>query len=432
MSRLPLVDLSNSEPEDAHPNAWDEVYWIRPHNPRIYPLLDVPKVVSDHRALLLSYPPECTMLLPTKTLPVSSLLKDWLGSPSPRQSLIDTGLHFDDAHPDPNCHAILNVLRVRSTIPPLNRLLDLEQRFGQAWFDGKHSIIDSYYTKVPLPFWVITLWKDYHHLFGVRSQWLSAEEVIRSASSRDPDIDYKIRKEADCSVSSLQQVAWCAPICGFPSGGWRPNGLVPLTPSSVALTTEFLPFFQDKMLNDEAINMMLHCIRLDVQHHSSLHSSVVIADLVFTQHLLRVYSCPSPKYSRTPLLDRYTSLFSKLGRTKLFFIVNSGGDHWVALSVDFDLRVYSYGDSLAGTRAPNQPAISALTLWLKHSFPRGFDFTPTSDMRCERQKDGWSCGIAACTMISSQLGFDPPWSPATARLMRLTWANRALKTHISA
>ncbi|KAG8692586.1 hypothetical protein FRC11_003511, partial [Ceratobasidium sp. 423] len=198
--------------------------------------------------------------------------------------------------------------------------------------------------------------------------------------SWDPDIDYKICKEADSIVGSLQQVAWCVPICGFPSGGWRPNGLTPLTPGNIALTTEFLPFFQDVMLNDKAINMMLHCIRLDVQRHSSLYSSVVIADLIFTQHLLRVYSSPSSNYARSPLLDHYTSLFSKLGRTKLFFIVNSGSDHWVALSVDFKLRVYSYGDSLVGTRAPNQSAISALTLWLKHSFPCGFDFTATPDM----------------------------------------------------
>ncbi|KAG8727928.1 hypothetical protein FRC11_012175 [Ceratobasidium sp. 423] len=207
MSRPPLVDLSNSEPEDVPPDAWDEEYWISPHNPRIYPSLDVPKVVSNCRALILSYPPECAALLPPKTLPVSSLLKDWSTSPSPRQSPIDTGLHFDDAHPDPNLHAILNVLRVRSTIPPLDHLLNLEEHFGQAWFDGKHSIIDSYYARIPLPFWIITLWKEYHELFCVHSRWLSAEEVIRSAS--DPDIDYKIRKEADSIVGSLQQVA-CA------------------------------------------------------------------------------------------------------------------------------------------------------------------------------------------------------------------------------
>lgn len=47
-------------------------------------------------------------------------------------------------------------------------------------------------------------------------------------------------------------------------------------------------------------------------------------------------------------------------------------------------------------------------------------------MACEQEMDSWSCGVASCTLISSLLGFDEPWSASKALHTRYTWAQRVM------
>jgi hypothetical protein len=167
------------------------------------------------------------------------------------------------------------------------------------------------------------------------------------------DINRQLSQVSDSLIGLFQQVAWFAPICGFPTCGWRP-GSVTLTSthtlnegSAVALTTSFLQFFERGFLDDEAINMMLHYIRLRVQRHEALAASVVIADLQFTQTLLCEYLQPGPTYSKSSLLKRYEDLFNSLGRKDLYFVLNPGQDHWAVIKVDFVLCTFAYCQSQA-------------------------------------------------------------------------------------
>jgi hypothetical protein len=179
MSEPVVINLIDS---DCDAEAWNEGYWIRPLEPRIYPASDVPQTVLNRRLVLLSLPPEADILLPLGILPITTLLNEWTDFPTPRQDVLVAKVYFSNDACDSNSHAIVKALKRRPTFPPLKVVLNLEKRFGQAWFDGKQSIQDSFYTGYPLPLWVLTLWRNFDHVFRTRAKWTAAEEIVRSCS----------------------------------------------------------------------------------------------------------------------------------------------------------------------------------------------------------------------------------------------------------
>jgi hypothetical protein len=101
------------------------------------------------------------------------------------------------------------------------------------------------------------------------------------------------------------------------------------------------------------------------------------------------------------------------------------------VKLDYKARSYTYRDSLAGTRLPDRHALAALRYWLDTAFAlNNTSFTMAQNLPCKRQTNGWSCGIAACTLISSMLGLGECWSPKIALLTRYTWVHRIMKIHL--
>ncbi|KAG8700389.1 hypothetical protein FRC08_004733 [Ceratobasidium sp. 394] len=397
------------------------------------------RIKKLQRTSLLSIPSEALELLPPPSLSVSAFLSGSDYAPTARQSAVPQEVVFSHDVCDPSPHAIVKALKGRSTFPPLSTIRSLEARLDEAWCNGYRSIQDTYYEKFPLPFWVLALWSRLQVADNLRAEWMAAEERIHNNKHRDPDIQLQICVAEDRLQKLLHQVAWHEPILGFPALGWRPESDPP-TPKDPAAecsgqtkTSAFVQFFCDGLLNDEAMNMMLNYLDFQVRRHESLAGRVVVADLTFTNRLLTEYSGKaSITVTRGLLLQRYGSLFTELGREVLYFVVNSGGDHWAAFKVDFMEETIAYGDSLSGYRPLHKAGFSALSAWLKHLLGPSTNFTQAPNLPCETQQDGFSCGIAACTTISSSLGFEDGWSCDTARYMRLTWAQRVVKTHIQA
>ncbi|KAG8724337.1 hypothetical protein FRC09_019931 [Ceratobasidium sp. 395] len=177
--------------------------------------------------------------------------------------------------------------------------------------------------------------------------------------------------------------------------------------------------------------MMLHYIRLQVIRHPTLSRSVVITDLYFTRQLFQYHSdfdTKEPRRSYLALNDVQAFLSSGI-RDIVYVVFNPGRDHWAIVKIDYKGGTYAWGDSLAGTRLPDRHALAALESWLCNSFSSK-PFTRAPDLPCARQNDGWSCGIAACTLISSLLGLDDKWSPNKAKLLRYKWAYRLIATHL--
>ncbi|QRV89503.1 hypothetical protein RhiJN_17521 [Ceratobasidium sp. AG-Ba] len=388
---------------------WVESDWICPENPQTYPTDNLPPAVRKQREKILQLPPETDELIPHDFLPVLVLLDAQNSScPVPRQDIVHSPIRFVRSAAE-RPQAIVDVLKKRPTLPPRSQVSRLEVEMNQAWFNGNTSLIDTYYRDYPLPFWVISIWSQLHFVHSMRMKWRFVEERVCSAVVRDREMAIKIRKVADSITEILRELAWHAPLAGFPSAGWRGEleRLAPSTDAPIGWTTSFIQFFEDSYLNDEAINL-------------------VVADLGFERALLDYHKSKR----QSTLLSRCEDFVKTLGRTKLFFIVNPNENHWAVIQVDFERRTRAYGDSLASSKRSRKATLDALDFWLYSVFPHpGKPFKEGLDLPCDRQIDGTSCGIAACTLISSQLGLDEPWVAREATLSRFTWAHRVMQIH---
>ncbi|KAG8717565.1 hypothetical protein FRC09_014080 [Ceratobasidium sp. 395] len=389
-----------------------------------------------NRDFLLSVPPEALALLPSRTLSVSEFLNHTDYTPVARQSAIPQPVNFSFAPCDPNVHAIVRALRSRPNFPPLSVVKSLEAGLEAAWREGYQSIQDTFFQDYALPFWSLGFWTMLHSADKLRTEWMAVEEYIRSSKHRDEDISLLLESCGDRIRGHLRKLSWNEPILGFPALGWRPNFGSPtaknyLTEGSADVCTPlFIQFFSNRFLNDEAINMMLHYIDLLVQRSEGLANKVVVANLAFTDRLLKEFSGKvSSSVSPSFLMRRYGELLTTLGREQLYFVVNPGKDHWAVFRVDVARRTIAYGDSLAPTRQMHKAAYSALTAWLKHLLGASTKFTLVSNLPCETQRDGFSCGIAACVTISSSIGFEDPWSTEKSRYLRMCWADRVMIHH---
>ncbi|KAG8765471.1 hypothetical protein FRC12_007479 [Ceratobasidium sp. 428] len=420
--------------DDDDVEVWVESEWIRPDNPRIYPTNNVPAVVARQRDTLVQLPPATDSLLPHDFMSVFDLIDPSLNIPVPRSDVLAARVSFSYEVPDSNAHRIVQALGKRTTMPPRSVVQKLANDLNQEWFDGKKSIVDTHFVEYLLPFWVIFYWTRSHFIHDIRMRWRGAEECIRNVHSRNREISVKLRHIADSLVEALRTLAWHAPLAGFPSAGWR--GELELLPADfeapIGWTTTFIQFFEKAFLDDEAINMMLHWIRLQVQRNNTLYKTTIICNLAFTNALLRNYTSRfHPAGHSKPMLLDCEDAVKSLGRKRAFIIFNVKSEHWVSTMINFDERTHSYGDSLAPTYTKYQEGINALDYWLNTRFskPGRQPFKATENLRCGRQADGISCGIAACTTISSQLGLDDTWSAETATLSRYTWASRLIRIH---
>lgn len=237
-------------------------------------------------------------------------------------------------------------------------------------------------------------------------------------------------------MACMRDIGWRTPISGFPSAGWRgelelaKSSSLPSEGSVVPWTTAFIQFFENGFLDDEAINMMLHWIDRQVQRNTGASQDTIIANLSFTSALRRHYDEASERnYTEPAILVLTRQQAVLLGRTQLFFVLNSGGNHWATVKVDFKERTYAYGDSLAAIRPPDKRTLDALAYWLNSTFLDGDSFSTAPILPCEQQSDGFSCGITACTIISNALGIDKPWTRPQAKIFRYRWALRLMQTH---
>jgi hypothetical protein len=117
-------------------------------------------------------------------------------------------------------------------------------------------------------------------------------------------------------------VGWHAPVAGFPSAGWKGElelGSIDYA-SPIAWTTTFVQFFQDTFLEDKAVNMMLHWIRLQVQHDITLHKTTIIGDLAFTNALLKNFALKTPMDKAPTVLTNCKDEIKHLGWTRLFLL----------------------------------------------------------------------------------------------------------------
>ncbi|KAG8764555.1 hypothetical protein FRC12_008029 [Ceratobasidium sp. 428] len=308
-------------------------------------------------------------------------------------------------------HRVVKALKSHPTFAPAAIICSLEAGLLNAVRDSFCSIQDMYYEHYPLPLWVLKLWPRLIEAHDIHAGWLAIEEFINSSCHQNQDIHLHIRGHTYILCRILQQFSWNEPVLGCPALGWRPNPDL-LTADNLAAegsrncsTWVFVQFFCNGFLNNKAINLMLHDIDIEVQRTGgSLANEIVIANLAFRNWLLLEYPSSYTKPAAPGmLLLRYGELIITLSQNHLYFVVNSGGNHWEVFKVNVVEKTIAYGDYLAEYWHMHQVAFAVLNLWLKYLFGRSTRFTQVSNVLCGPQSNDFSCGIAACATITSSI-----------------------------
>ncbi|KAF8220904.1 hypothetical protein L208DRAFT_1519981 [Tricholoma matsutake] len=102
---------------------------------------DVPLAVVDERFCLLRVPTEVQAMLPDSNLPIVEFVKVKLVGQSSSLNTFQMKMWFSQDDPSKNTHETY-VQICQWHIPSTGLLNQLDNSFGQAWFNGAHSLVD--------------------------------------------------------------------------------------------------------------------------------------------------------------------------------------------------------------------------------------------------------------------------------------------------
>jgi hypothetical protein len=317
-----MSHLQNSE-------QWTAQEWI--HTGKKYPASDTPSFILEARSEALTIPPQYKSYLPDKKLSIIDFLKT---SIPPQASVLvsQTGSSsFSDELPNEN----LTCLATRP-IPPKAWLTAVETAFGQAWFDGKVSIVDFRYKSSRFPLWVLSYWKELANSLEKRAVWKAADQWLEKWGK-----DEEISDEVDKVRDMMGCLNWGSDVTTL--GAFCPKH-------------NLARLLSDKWLDDEIINMTMHDLAIRVRLDPKLSKTIVVATLALQMNL---------EAEAVPLLYRYTQLFKQKKRKQLNFPTHVNKNHWVAMKLDFKAETLSYGKfykSLSGCAT-----ISLMILQVTHA-----------------------------------------------------------------
>jgi hypothetical protein len=227
------------------------------------------------------------------------------------------------------------------------------------------------------PLWVIRYWAELIPIRTVHQKWANADESLRMqnqsqegvSGASDPALVHKV-------YEALSTVSWTENIQGF----------------SVSIPTHYLADYTTKeWMTDEHITQMLDLLQQDVIQ-AGLSKTIEIKSVWFLTMLRKGYEEQEQYMTHTSYrwLRALGQAFGTGTREQLAFIGLVGGNHWIAVVIDFKEGTVYYGDSLGeGINS----SLRAILDWWIHLHTNGqFDHR---NLPITLQQDGYSCGILA-------------------------------------
>jgi hypothetical protein len=226
------------------------------------------------------------------------------------------------------------------------------------------------------PLWVIRYWAELIPIRTVHQKWANAEESLQMQNQSPKGVSASnsalIRKVYD----ALSSVSWTENIQGF----------------SVSTPTHYLADYATKeWMTDEHITQMLDLLQQDVIQEG-LSETVEIKSVWFLSMLRRGYEEQEQYMTHKSYrwLRAQGQAFGTGAREQLAFIGIVGGNHWIAVVIDFKEGTVYYGDSLGEGISNSLRAI--LDWWIHLHTKSQFDHR---NLPITLQQDGYSCGILA-------------------------------------
>lgn len=243
---------------------------------------------------------------------------EFINFPLPKQSseLITTRpmAWFSTDPPDENAIQLL----LSRTIPPKAFLDKMDADMGQAWFDGNISIIDHRVNggSDRLPMWAPTYWQKISKLISMQTDWKRAKSWV----------DTNAQKLSGFPTSDII----------FAAQAWNS----PLYRSSDLTTHTLAQLLADRWLSDDIMLLMVGHLQDRLQQNPVLDASTIIAPSLFYTVIEK--AAKTNKFDFLAL-QRVEDQIKYGKRRHLWMGGFIGGNHEIALRIDFEKKELAYG-----------------------------------------------------------------------------------------
>lgn len=273
----------------------------------------LPYVVYEKKREILRVPDPFQTGLPPPTTLINKFIQHPLPLQSSALSFHQTGEWFSTDIPLTSPEILLT-----RPIPPEKVLKDLDDTFGQMWFDGAASIVDPRFNcgTERFPLWVLTLWKETEKTIQHQKLWRSSVRWLELIT-HPKDVIMQAK-------NLIEKLPWNERLS---SGG--------------ATTLELAGFLGASWLSDTQINMMVKVLRTRIETEDYTECALV-EPIEFTWELESVSrGWTDPKSS--PYLSRLAKRVQD-GVTAIWFPINVRGSHWIVGRVDFENHTFAFGE----------------------------------------------------------------------------------------
>jgi len=263
-------------------------------------------------------PEEIQSRLPPETSPISTLLETNVPN-----RLLDTAI----IQPIQLCSSPLPPYWTveelfKTSLPPRTWLYTLEQNLSALWAAGTRSIKPPLPSRssVRFPLWVVNFWNTAVEVTEERDQWLAAVDWL-SRRVQGPEI-HEAR-------NLLKRVPWGIRL-------WSLTGHDRVT--RIGYLAELL---SNQWLGERHIDTISSYL---TSRMPGLGPTTLIANTDL--HIYLLNSTATTKVIRAHGgFQVYTKRITDHPYSRLFIPANVGTNHWVVFSVDFEKRVFQYGES---------------------------------------------------------------------------------------
>lgn len=304
---------------DDGPTHWVASEWIG--RGLKYPSSNTPQVVLDARQQLLTLPRQD--LLPTPSTSVLMLLSTTF--PPQMPSLVVPNIDTLFSHLPPT--EPLSALMIRP-LPPSHCLQLMNSHVGQAWFDGKQSIIDWRYKDSRFPLSALTYWLQVERTSKILAVWQAADLWLKTWGGEDTS-------GAEEARDGLASLPWDEEYQALDMVGMRMETL------GIMLS--------DEWWSDEHIDMCVTYLAQRVHVDPLLSETTVVARLRFMQEVEAAARQKAYGRDACSFLKHYKALFLEHGCKRLLFPVHMNGNHWIAMEIDFCKKTIRHGTIAAST-----------------------------------------------------------------------------------
>jgi hypothetical protein len=314
------------------------------------------------------------LVLPSDHASVSALVHVELPSVTNVDPIPNPLSYFQDL-PPPSNTGFLTLLKTLP-IPPPNQIKLLQEHAGQAWLDGKQSLMYSHTDNPHLfSFWIVTFWNSVTEIIPAHRAWTAANVYLLAQQRKSSE---RSRRVGDAFRTILHELPWRGQVHGFSDH------------CEVHILSKFL---SKDWLADIHETFLLEILRSRVLSTELFGSEHDIAT-IWTSKKIRIAheNRETNKYipsSRTDIAQLGSDLVnSKKTRVGMLWHINE--NHWTSMVINMLTARILYGDPF-GSNAPAWLQ-DAVIWWLSQHVTQPFEW---GVLECTAQNDGFSCGILA-------------------------------------